>query len=595
MKMRKQKWKKKTIQPPMELWYKSPAPDSDFGWEHYGLPLGNGYLGAVVFGGIEKERIQITENSLCNPFRPGLNNFAETYIAFPHKSVKNYRRSLSLDTATSTVQYTADGVQYKRTYFASYPDKVLVMRFTADRKNAVSFTLMPEIPYCADYCVHPEDGMGKHGEITVTDDCVILSGMMEYYGVRFCGLYRICSFGGEVTPTKRGIQVKNADSVTVLLAVGTNYHMTEDVFLKPDKEKLDRVESPYDKVQKILNEATEKDYDLLLQRHLDDYTAFFRRVSLDLCKPQPNLPTDILLKRYTFGKKSRYLETLYFQFGRYLLIASSRKGCLPPNLQGIWNVHNQAPWSAGYWHNINQQMNYWPVFSTNLADLFVSYADFNETFRKGAAQKADEYLGKTNNPFRAPSGSGENGWTLGTGVWPYALEAVNEFGHSGMGTGAFTAILFWEYYAFTQDREILEKHTYPALSGMAKFLSKILIEKDGKLLASPSASPEQKKDGKYRRYATCVCFLGKGKNTLEERKEFQLITEYANSIGLKTCLYCGRDILPEKWLRVFDYIKLGSYQENFGALDKRTTNQVMLKRLENRYVNITDYFWKNNE
>ncbi len=143
------------------------------------------------------------------------------------------------------------------------------------------------------------------------------------------------------------------------------------------------------------------------------------------------------------------------------------------------------------------------VFSTNLADLFVSYADFNETFRKAAAQKADEYLEKTDNPFRAPSGSGENGWTLGTGVWPYALEGVNESGHSGMGTGAFTAILFWEYYAFTQDRKILEKHTYPALSGMAKILSKILIEKDGKLLASPSASPEQKKDGKY--YQTVGC------------------------------------------------------------------------------------------
>ncbi|MGN0555096.1 MAG: glycosyl hydrolase family 95 catalytic domain-containing protein [Candidatus Fimenecus sp.] len=490
-------------QPDLELWYKQPAPDSDTGWERYGLPLGNGYLGAVVFGGIEQERIQITENSLCNPFRPGLNNFAETYIAFPHKAVKNYRRRLSLDTATAEISYTADGVKYRRTYFASYPDKVLVMHFTADKPNSIAFTLSPEIPYCGDYCNEPGDGMGKHGEVTVSGNDVVLSGIMDYYGIRFCGIYRVLTVGGTVTPQKNGIQVQNADSATVLLAVGTNYHMTEEVFLKPVSEKLDRNENPYEKVLESINRAAEKHFDVLLQNHLADYQALFNRVRLDLNAPKPPIPTDVLLKRYQRGIKSRYLETLYFQFGRYLLIASSRKGCLPPNLQGIWNVHKNAPWSAGYWHNINQQMNYWPVFSGNLAELFESYCDFNEAFRKAAQRNADEYLEKTENPLHAPAGTGENGWTLATGVWPYDLEKVGGFGHSGPGTGAFTAILFWEYYAFTQDREILEKHTYPALSGMAKFLSKVLIEKDGKFLTSPSASPEQEKDGKY--YQTVGC------------------------------------------------------------------------------------------
>lgn len=507
------------VQPPLELWYKKAAPNSDKGWEQYGLPLGNGYLGAVVFGGVKKERIQITENSLCNPFRPGLNNFAETYITFPHKSFADYCRALSLDNADAKITYTADGVRFCRTYFASYPDKVLVMHFTADKPHCVSFTLAPEIPYCGDYCNEPGDGMGKHGEVTVSGNDVIVSGLMNHYSIRFCGIYRVHATGGSVTPLKSGIQVQNADSATVLLAVGTNYHMTESVFLNPVNEKLDRNENPYDTVLKTVCRAAEKPFDILLQRHLADYQALFHRVRLDLSATKFKLPTDVLLKRYQLGIKSRYLETLYFQFGRYLLIASSREGCLPPNLQGIWNVHKNAPWSAGYWHNINQQMNYWPVFSANLAELFTSYRDFNETFRKAAERNADEYLEKTDNPLRAPTGTGENGWTLATGVWPYHLEKVGGFGHSGPGTGAFTAILFWENYAFTQDLEILKEHTYPALSGMAKFLSKVVVEKDEKFLVSPSASPEQQQDGKY--YQTIGCAFDQqmiyenAKNTLQ--------------------------------------------------------------------------------
>ena len=489
---------------PMELWYRKPAPDTTAGWESWALPLGCGYLGAKVFGGVGTERIQITENSLANPYRPGLNNFSETYIDFPHRGVKNYRRSLSLDDAVARVEYDCGGVRYTREYFASYPDCVLVMRFTASEPGCISFTLRPEIPYICDYHSEPGDGMGKSGQITAAGNTIRLTGQMAYYQINFEGQYRVFPEGGTVVQEGKALRVTGADSALVLLAVGTNYHMTPEVFLRPVKEKLNPEELPRERVDAILNAAQVKCYQTLLERHLADYRALYGRVSLSLGgRELPHVPTDQLLRRHRRGARVPYLEALYFQYGRYLLIASSRQGCLPANLQGIWNVHNDSPWSAGYWHNINQQMNYWPSFPTNLAELFVSYSDFNEAFRPAAERKADEYLEQIGDKNRAPAGTGENGWIIGTGVWPYDLSGLDPQSHSGPGTGAFTALLFWDYYDFTRDRAILEQHAYPALLGMAKFLSHILVEKDGHLLASPSASPEQSVKGKY--YHTTGC------------------------------------------------------------------------------------------
>jgi alpha-L-fucosidase 2 len=202
-----------------------------------------------------------------------------------------------------------------------------------------------------------------------------------------------------------------------------------------------------------------------------------------------------LLLDYKNGKEKRYLEELLFQYGRYLLIASSRKGALPPNLQGVWSQYDYSPWSGGYWHNINIQMNYWPVFNTNLAELFESYVDYNEAFRKEANQKAIAYL-KKHNPSALAADPEENGWTIGTGANAFAIPGPG--GHSGPGTGGFTTKLFWDYYDFTRDEKILREHTYPAILGMSKFLSKTLRPSpDGFLLAEPSASPEQRHQGEY--------------------------------------------------------------------------------------------------
>ncbi len=200
-----------TSYPPMELWYRKPAPDTTAGWEAWALPLGCGYLGAKVLGGVESERIQITENSLANPYRPGLNNFAETYIDFPHCRAKHYRRSLSLDDAVARVEYDCDGVRYTREYFASYPDRVLVMRFSSSKPGSISFTLRPEIPYICDCHSEPGDGMGKSGQIAMDRNTIRLTGQMAYYQINFEGQYRVFPEGGAVTRAGQTLRVAGAD------------------------------------------------------------------------------------------------------------------------------------------------------------------------------------------------------------------------------------------------------------------------------------------------------------------------------------------------------------------------------------------------
>lgn len=509
------------------LYYDEPAPitgidnnsrKTDSGFEEHSLPLGNGYMGANIWGGTDTDVIYVTENSLANPYeknssnssnsnRTGLNLLAKTWIDFGHEQakVKNYERDLILNDATAHVSYDYDGVTYEREYFASYPDKVMAVRLDASETGALDFTLRPEAPYLHPYGETKGDwaGKGKIGEVTASVDesangenrgTVTLSGSMEYYQINYEGQYKVIAQGGtmETAEGKNGeeLVIKDADSAVILLAVGTNYEMTPETFLNGVKEKLDPNVYPHDKVTSYINDAEEKRYDELRQRHVEDYQTYFSRAKIDLGGIDEGKTTDQMLAEYKKGSYSTYLEEVFFQYGRYLLIASSRKGCLPANLQGIWNAYENTPWSGGYWHNVNVQMNYWPAFVTNMPELFESYADFNAAFRKQAEGNADEYLTAIGSEIMAEPGSGENGWAVGTGVYPYTAGSPSAGGHSGPGTGGFTTALFWDWYDFTRDENVLETYTYPAVEGMAKFLSKSLIEKDGKMLISPSASPE---------------------------------------------------------------------------------------------------------
>lgn len=485
-----------------------PSPESV--WEKWSLPIANGFFGASIFGHTDTERLQITENSLANPWkslpngaRYGLSNFAELYFEFGHTGTTSYERTLSLDDAVSTVKYTYNGVIYEREYFASYPNRVIAMRFSANKKGKISFCAHPEIPFVADYCVEEGDGCGKHGEVTAKGDTLTVSGVMDYYDIKFEGQLKIINNGGTLRTENDRIYVENADEAILLFACGTNYKMESRVFLENDpKKKLAPYPHPHDAVTKFIENASKKTYSELKSIHIADYSALFGRVLVDVGGKDTGKTTDELLSDYKSGNESRHLETLLYQYGRYLLIASSRPGGMPSTLQGIWNAYRSSPWSCGYWHNINIQMNYWPACISNLAETFLPYVEYNKAYTPQTKAHADRFV--RNNYPENLSPDGENGWIIGTGAWPYSVSGFDSVGHSGPGTGAFTSLLFWDYYDYTRDEDFLKNVCYPILRGMSVFLSKSLKEIDGSYLIEHSASPEMFHNGVYHHTVGCA-------------------------------------------------------------------------------------------
>jgi len=513
----------------MHLRYTIPAPtvnDGDFsrqnnrplaGWEKWSLPLGNSYFGISVFGRIETERLQITENSVSNPgihgthWKEGMGGtrtFGDIYIDTFHKDVENYSRGLSVDRATAYVSYEIDGITYHREYFTSYPDRILAVHFTAEKNGVpvtgkISLDCRLDIPFIKDYCIKEGDGYGRTGTVFAQNDRLIMRGESTYYAIQTEGQAKIKNKGGTVLVKDHAIEVRNANEAVLLFTCGTNYRMESRVFTENDpKKKLAPYPAPHKKLTEILNAAYEKDYSSLYATHLSDYEKLYKAVTLDIGYDENDLSvtTDRLLQNYKEGKRSAYLETLLYQYGRYLLIASSRKGGYPANLQGTWTCYDSSPWGCDYHHNINVQMNYWPSGIANLSECFLPYIDYAEAYISSARTLADDYI-KTLYPEHL-SPDGENGWFMGTAAFLYYIGKAEL--HSGPGTGGFTSLLFWDYYAFTGDKEYLRKIGYPFLREMSLFLSKVLVETDGKLLVRNSASPEQQmQDGTY--YQTVGC------------------------------------------------------------------------------------------
>ena len=485
-------------------------------WERWSIPIGNGYFGANLFGRTETERIQLTEKTLANPYRivndsslptDGLNNFSETYIDFGHtnSSVTNYKRELDLKTAISTVQYDYNGVTYSREYFTSYPDKALVIKLDASESGALDFVLRPTVPYEQEYMTKPGDNGGKTGTVTsyVYGDVgnIVLSGTLQYFGIDFVGLYKVYTDGtlaattcvNEDGDTDGTITVTGASSAYIVVTMGTDYELSSETFIAGSDKPTKATDLAYAmaKVEGYMEAASQYGYDELKARHLADYTELFGRVALDLdCKESDfALTTDELLSQYKNGSGSSYLETLYFQYGRYLLIASSRSGALPSNLQGTWNRYNHSPWSSGYWHNINVQMNYWPAFSTNIAETFKAYVEYNNAYMAKASLGADGIV-KQYNPD-AYGKDGGNGWSVATGGYVSDIYSSESIGNLG-----FTTQLFWDYYAYSCDEELLREVVYPVLVSAARFITKMVKEdKDGNYIAISSDSPEQYVDG----------------------------------------------------------------------------------------------------
>lgn len=503
------------------LWYNRPAYNrgGDFSqivsrgfpydedWERWSLPIGNGALGACIFGRTDTERIQLAEKTMGNKGAYGIGgftNFAEIYLDIHHNYAQNYKRALRLNDAISTVSYKHEGVEYQREYFANYPDNVIAVKLKASQPGMMTFTVRPVLPY-----LHPFDNEqnGRSGYVHSQNDLITLEGEMQYFHLAYEGQIKVVNYGGTTTCSgKEGepatISINKADSVVLYISAATSYQLQDSVFLLPNADKFKGNALPHDKVAKCIRAATEKGYERLRQEHIADYQQLFNRVNFSLTDHIPSITTDKLLYQYRNGKQDPYLEELFFQYGRYLLIASSRPGSLPANLQGAWNQYEYAPWSGGYWHNVNVQMNYWPAFNTNLAESFIPYMEYNEAFRKAAIQEAIKYITQ-NNPQALSPIAEENGWTIGTGATAFGISGPG--GHSGPGTGGFTVKLFWDYYDFTRDKQLLKDHIYPTLLGMAQFLSKtVKPQQDGTLLVDPSFSPEQVHQQAYYRTKGCI-------------------------------------------------------------------------------------------
>jgi len=445
------------------LWYDKPATD----WEREALPIGNGRLGAMLFGGAPHERIQFNEGSLWigdETDTGAYQAFGDVLVDLAQGEPIAYRRELDLQRATHTVTYESDGVRYRREAFASFPARVMVFRFTADQPGKLTGT------------VRLTD-MHK-GKISAAGRRLTSSGSLagyQYQGTNAYAMFLnyeaqvlVLNDGGRIETGGDKITFSNANSVTLLLDAGTD-------FLQ-DRSKSWRGAMPHSAVTARLDAAARTPYQKLLSAHLRDYQRLFNRVALDL-GPSPNqaLPTDARLASLSQTHvPDPGLEALLFQYGRYLLVASSRPGGLPANLQGKWNQSNRPAWRSDYHTDINVQMNYWPAEPANLGECLLPYATWLNSIRevrKAATRAAFHTRGWT---MRA-----ENG-IFGGSTW--------EWVQSG---SAWCMQNIWEHYVFGGDRKYLRTLAYPMMKEVCEFwLDRLKTLPDGTLVAPNGYSPE---------------------------------------------------------------------------------------------------------
>ena len=463
------------------LKYYTPADDSLDGWERYSLPIGNGYFGASIFGRTDSERIQFTTNTFANTkAQGGVSNFAEIRLDFGNTQVTDYCRGLNLREGVVYTKYTAKGTHYSSEAFYSYPDKVFVYRLQTSQKTDFSLRLI--IPYLG---ARPIEEGGRTGELFAEENTLIMRGALPARELLYEG--RLCAVSnGQVCVEGEKLAVYGATETVVYFVADTSYLLDERVFLEGCHKAIGK--DPAQRVKQTMKAALTLGYDALFRRHKEDYCGLMSRVEFDLGGVEDNRSTEELLESYRAGNSEPYLEEVYYQYGRYLLVSSSRKGTTPASLQGVWSAYDQSPWGSGFWHNINVQMNYWHAFSTNLAETFEAYADFNKAFRKQAQRLASQWI-KENIPENYKDGEGECGWLIGVASYCYEIEGMSP--HSGPGTVGLTSQLFWDYYDYTRDEGVLKDVAYPAIHGTAKFLTKCVREYDGEYLAAYSASPEQ--------------------------------------------------------------------------------------------------------
>lgn len=502
------------------LWYRKSAKV----WEE-ALPLGNGRLGAMVFGGVADERIQLNENTLWDGYPLDPNNpegrealpevqrllfedknneavklaestmmgnpkriksyqsLGELWFDTPELTAQDYVRTLDLSTGISTVKYTSAGVNYTREYFVSAPDNVIVVRITADKQNKINLSLVLKRAQDAKSEKWGDDGLLMSGRISTKDKDE------NSRGISFAAQVKAVADGGKVSFSKNTeheqlLKVENAGTLTLYITGATNYPGMENLA----KGIIVFSEDPKKKCEETIAKALNKSYSQIKSDHIADHRSYFERVDLDFGKISAgieSLPTDerLELARKT-GQPDLGLVATYFQFGRYLLIGSSRPGGMPANLQGLWVWQMNAPWNADFHTNINFQMNYWPSDLTNLSEMHTPLFDLTDVLIKPGERSAEVIYGA-------------RGWVVHhlTDAWGFTAPADGPQGIWPVGA-AWLAQHPWDHYCFTGDKEFLAERAWPIMKGAARFIMDFLIEAPagtayaGKLVTNPSYSPE---------------------------------------------------------------------------------------------------------
>jgi len=495
------------------LWFDTPATQFT-----QSLPLGNGRLGATVFGGVAEEQLVLNESSLwsgspqdadrpdASSYLPEIrrlllegNNAEAEKLVYAHftckgpgsgrgggkdvqygsyqtlgrlklaftgeqSEAKHYRRELNIATAVTRVEYEQSGIRFSREMFVSAPDQVIVVRLSASRPQSIDFEATLDRPELFTVSADGGNGLLMNGQ---------LNNGTDGKGMKYAARLRAINKGGEVSIVNNAIRVKQATEVVLLLAAATDF-MGFAGRQTPDAASASAAD---------IEKALRKTYAALLAAHTTDYQRYFDRVSLSLGDPNSkasSLTTPERLKTFGDGSKDPGLAALYFQYGRYLLISSSRPGGLPANLQGIWADGVQTPWNADWHLNVNVQMNYWPAEITNLSDLHQPLFSLIESLQKPGARTAKLYYNA-------------RGWVAHVITNPWGFTAPGEGASWGSTTSgsAWLCQHLWDHYLFTRDKAFL-KWAYPVMKGSARFYADMLIEEPSHkwLVTAPANSPE---------------------------------------------------------------------------------------------------------
>jgi alpha-L-fucosidase 2 len=503
----------------LKLWYKQPARN----WNE-ALPVGNGRIGAMVFGGTAEELIQLNEETLWSggPTNTNPNPLAPTYLPKIRKALfeenyvlaeelakkmqglfsesyeplgdllikqdftgeaTDYYRDLNISNATSTTRFKVNGTEFTREVFVSAPDQILVIRLTANQKGALNFTVLTQSQLFAKQELISSNEIALRGRAPVHTDPSYMSTMeipVVYNdptgcrGMRFDFRVKAMNKDGSILPVESGLKISDATEVILYVAAATSFNGFDKC---PNSEGRDE--------RKLVEQQLAsgiKDFETLKQQHIADYQKYFNRVTLEINHNEKSeLPTDERLTQYTKGAADSGLEVLYFQFGRYLLISSSRPGGIPANLQGIWNHQVRPPWSSNYTTNINTEMNYWMVETCNLSELHSPLIELIKNLSVTGKETAKNFYNAS-------------GWTThhNTDIWAISnpMSGSSSWANWPMGGGWLCQHL-WEHYQFTQNAAYLKNTAYPIMKESALFYLDWLIEdKNGKLVTAPATSPE---------------------------------------------------------------------------------------------------------